>query len=297
MGILPTPGAARQAQGSIAVAYTVAEVRAAVAAARSAGRDVGLVPTMGALHEGHLSLVRRARAECAFVAISIFVNPTQFGPREDFSRYPRDLERDLSLASSAGAELAFAPATDEMYLPEHHTWVDVEDLSAGLCGAERPGHFRGVCTVVAKLLNIVQPDRAYFGQKDAQQLTIIKRMARDLNMGPQIVGCPIVREADGLAMSSRNVYLTPAQRAEAPLLNRSLLKAEESVKAGERDAAVIEQAVRSVLAEARLGEVEYVAVVDADELTPVTRIAGECLIAVAVRFGKTRLIDNTVVGG
>ncbi len=256
---------------------------------------MGLVPTMGALHEGHLSLIRQARAECAFVVVSIFVNPTQFGPRDDLSRYPRDLSRDLVLAAGAGADLVFAPPDDEMYLPGHSTWVDVEGLSEGLCGAARPGHFRGVCTVVTKLLNLCRPDRAYFGQKDAQQLAVIKRMARDLNMGVDIVACPIVREPDGLAMSSRNVYLTPEQRAQAPSLWRSLTLAEEMVGEGEHDAAALERAVRSVVAEVYLGEVEYVSVVDADNLTPVATVSGECLVALAVRFGTTRLIDNIVV--
>jgi pantoate--beta-alanine ligase len=276
----------------------IAELQAILTDVRGRGAGpVGLVPTMGALHEGHLSLVRRARGECGFVVVSIFVNPTQFGPKEDFARYPRDLDRDLSLALEAGADLVFAPADTEMYLPGHSTWVDVEGLTEGLCGASRPQHFRGVCTVVAKLLNLCNPDRAYFGQKDAQQLAVIRRMVRDLNVGVDIVGCPIVREADGLAMSSRNVYLSPEQRTQASLLRKSLQAAEELVAAGERDAVLLQVAVRAVLAEARLGEVEYVVVVDAEDLQPAETIAGGCLIAVAVRFGKTRLIDNTLVRG
>jgi pantoate--beta-alanine ligase len=279
-------------------ASTIAELHAILAQARAREEtSVGLVPTMGALHEGHLSLIRRARKECGFVVVSIFVNPTQFGPREDFARYPRDLDRDLALAAQAGADLVFAPTDAAMYPPGHSTWVDVEGLTEGLCGAVRPGHFRGVCTVVAKLLNLCRPERAYFGQKDAQQLAVIRRMARDLDMGVEIVGCAIVREADGLAMSSRNAYLSPEYRGQAHVLWRSLRAAEELVAMGERDAAVIEGAVRSGLAAADLGEVEYVAVVNAGDLQPVKTIAGECLIAVAVRFGKTRLIDNTIVRG
>ncbi len=275
---------------------TIAELHATLAEVRARdAASVGLVPTMGALHEGHLSLIRRARTECGFVVVSIFVNPTQFGPREDFARYPRDLERDLALAADAGADLVFAPTDAAMYLPGHSTWVDVEGLSEGLCGASRPGHFRGVCTVVAKLLNLCRPDRAYFGQKDAQQVAVIRRMVRDLNMGVDIVSCAIVREADGLAMSSRNVYLSAEQRAQAPLLWQSLRAAEELIAKGERDAAVIESTVRSVLAAADLGEVEYIAVVNAEDLHPLETIAGESLIAVALRFGKTRLIDNTLV--
>jgi pantoate--beta-alanine ligase len=277
---------------------TIAELRAILADVRNGGAEpIGMVPTMGALHEGHLSLIRRARAECGYVVVSIFVNPTQFGPQEDFARYPRDLDKDLALSLGAGADLVFAPADVEMYLPGHSTWVDVEGLSEGLCGVARPGHFRGVCTVVAKLLNLCDPDRAYFGQKDAQQLAVIRRMVRDLNMGADIVGCAIVREADGLAMSSRNVYLSPEQRAQAPLLRKALLVAEESIARGERDAAVIQNAVRVVLDGADLGEVEYVVVVNAEDLEPVESIAGECLVAIAVRFGRTRLIDNTLVRG
>jgi pantoate--beta-alanine ligase len=262
---------------------------------RKAGRSVGLVPTMGALHEGHLSLIRRAREENDVVVVSVFVNPTQFGPQEDYSRYPRDLSRDTALAVEAGADLVFAPAAEEMYLPGHSTWVEVEGLTDGLCGASRPGHFRGVCTVVTKLFALCRPDRAYFGQKDAQQLAVIRRMERDLNLGVDVVSCAIVREDDGLALSSRNVYLTPEERAQAVVLSRSLRAAEQLVAEGEHRAKAIEATVRQVLAEATLGEVDYVALVDAEELTPVEVIAGEVLLALAVRFGGTRLIDNTVL--
>ncbi len=276
-------------------AHTIAALRAALIEMRKAGRSVGLVPTMGALHEGHLSLIRRAREENDVVVVSVFVNPTQFGPQEDYSRYPRDLSRDTALAVEAGADLVFAPAAEEMYLPGHSTWVEVEGLTDGLCGASRPGHFRGVCTVVTKLFALCRPDRAYFGQKDAQQLAVIRRMERDLNLGVDVVSCAIVREDDGLALSSRNVYLTPEERAQAVVLSRSLRAAEQLVAEGEHRAKAIEATVRQVLAEATLGEVDYVALVDAEELTPVEVIAGEVLLALAVRFGGTRLIDNTVL--
>jgi len=276
-------------------AHTIAALRAALIEMRKAGRSVGLVPTMGALHEGHLSLIRRAREENDVVVVSVFVNPTQFGPQEDYSRYPRDLSRDTALAVEAGADLVFAPAAEEMYLPGHSTWVEVEGLTDGLCGASRPGHFRGVCTVVTKLFALCRPDRAYFGQKDAQQLAVIRRMERDLNLGVDVVSCAIVREDDGLALSSRNVYLTPEERAQAVALSRSLRAAEQLVAEGEHRAKAIEATVRQVLAEATLGEVDYVALVDAEELTPVEVIAGEVLLALAVRFGGTRLIDNTVL--
>jgi pantoate--beta-alanine ligase len=276
---------------------TIVEVRAALDPARAQGASVGLVPTMGALHEGHLSLIRAARAENDAVVVSIFVNPTQFGPSEDLERYPRDLERDHGLAERAGADLIFAPAVGEMYPERYSTWVEVEGLTAGLCGRSRPGHFRGVCTVVAKLLDICLPDRAYFGEKDAQQLAVITRMVRDLDMRVQIVPCPTVREPDGLAMSSRNTRLMPAERAQAPVLYRALSAARDLVQGGELEAAALDQAVRSVLAEAPLAEVDYVEIVRVDDLTPVTAIGGECLIALAVWFGDTRLIDNIRVRG
>jgi len=276
-------------------ALTIAALHVALARAREAGMSVGLVPTMGALHEGHLSLIRRAREEGGYVVVSVFVNPTQFGPQEDYSRYPRDLQRDTALAVEAGADLIFAPAAEEMYLPGHSTWVEVEGLTEGLCGASRPGHFRGVCTVVTKLLTLCRPDRAYFGQKDAQQLAVIKRMNRDLDLGAEIVPCAIVRENDGVALSSRNVYLTPEQRAQAVALSRSLRAAEGLVAGGERRVALLEAAVRQVLAEAPLGEIDYVAFVDAEDLTPVEAVERDVLLALAVRFGRTRLIDNTVL--
>jgi pantoate--beta-alanine ligase len=273
---------------------TVAEVRRAIGEVRRLDSSVGMVPTMGALHEGHLSLIRAARAECDTVVVSIFINPTQFGPNEDLKRYPRTLAQDRRLSQSAGASLIFCPTDEEMYPAGYSTWVDVEGLTEGLCGRARPGHFRGVCTVVAKLLNICAPDRAYFGEKDAQQLAVIRRMVRDLDMPVDIVPCPTVREADGLAMSSRNVRLTPEERAQAPALYRALSAAKEQVAGGERDAGAVDQAVRHILSQASLGVIDYVEVVDAGTLAPISVLAGECLIALAVRFegSGTRLIDN-----
>jgi pantoate--beta-alanine ligase len=271
---------------------SISEITAVLDDARGRGGRVGMVPTMGALHEGHLSLIRAARAENEVVVVSVFVNPTQFGPSEDLARYPRDLDRDSLLAGEAGADLIFNPSVAEMYLDDHTTWVEVEGLTAGLCGRTRPGHFRGVCTVVAKLFAICQPDRAYFGEKDAQQLAVIQRMVRDLNMRVEIVPCPTVREPDGLAMSSRNARLKPEHRAQAPALYRALTAAQAAVAAGETDVAAIDGLIRTVLAQAPPGEVEYVELVRAVDLKPVTRVAGECLIALAVRFGDVRLIDN-----
>lgn len=276
---------------------TVAEARQAIGDLRASGGTVGLVPTMGALHEGHLSLVRAARAENDIVVVTIFVNPTQFGPNEDFERYPRDLDRDRRLCRQAGTDLIFCPTDGEMYREGHCSWVDVEGLTSGLCGRSRPGHFRGVCTVVTKFFNICRPDRAYFGEKDAQQLAVIERMVRDLNMPLEIVRCPTVREPDGLAMSSRNERLTPEERRQAPLLYRALTRAKESIASGMRDASSVRGTIHSLLAQATLGEVDYVEIVRADDLTPVVTIEGECLVALAVRFraSGTRLIDNVRV--
>jgi pantoate--beta-alanine ligase len=274
---------------------TIGEIRAALDAARAGGARVGMVPTMGALHEGHLSLIRAARAENDVVVVSIFVNPTQFGPYEDYAKYPRNPERDLGLVEQAGGELVFKPSAEEMYAPDRSTWVEVGGLTEGLCGRSRPGHFRGVCTVVTKLFAICEPDRAYFGEKDAQQLAVIQRMVRDLNIPVEIVPCPIVREDDGLAMSSRNARLTPAARAQAPALNRALQAARAAVEGGERSATALDSIIRTVLAEAPMGEIDYVEIVRAGDLAPVTTIAGTCLVALAVRFGDVRLIDNVRV--
>lgn len=267
-------------------------VRQAVSEARAHGKSVGLVPTMGALHEGHLSLIRRARRENGFVVVSVFINPTQFGPGEDLDTYPRDLERDLELCAREGVDLVFSPTPETMYPPSYSTWVEVERITAGLCGRSRPGHFRGVCTVVTKLFNICQPDRAYFGEKDAQQLAVVQRMTSDLDWPITIASCPTVREADGLALSSRNQRLTPEARAQAPVLYRALLAGKKLIEEGERRADVLKESMQQVLAEAPLAKLDYLEVVRADDLSPVSVVTGECLIAVAARFGDVRLIDN-----
>lgn len=275
--------------------HTISETREFVRQARQAGLKVGFVPTMGYLHEGHLELVRRARAICGTVVVSIFVNPTQFGPNEDFTRYPRDLERDASMAESVGADVIFNPPVEEIYPPGHCTYVDLERLTDKLCGLSRPGHFRGVATVVAKLFNIVRPDIAFFGQKDAQQALVIKRMAADLNMDVEIVTVPTVREADGLAMSSRNVYLQPEERRAALVLSRSLRAAEEAVAAGERDPAAIRRMVTGMILGDPLVSIEYVEIYSHPDLEPVEVLSGPALLALAVRIGRTRLIDNTIL--
>jgi pantoate--beta-alanine ligase len=256
---------------------------------------LGLVPTMGFLHDGHLSLVARARAECRSVVVSIFVNPTQFGPSEDLAKYPRDLERDLRLLEAAGADLVWTPTAEVMYPPGYQTWVEVQGISQGLEGAQRPGHFRGVATVVSKLFNAVRPSRAYFGQKDAQQAAVIRQMTRDLNFPLEIVVCPIVREADGLAMSSRNVYLSPEQRRAATVLHRALREAEAAYKGGERHADTLRGVMETTLATEPLAKVQYVSCADYDTLQELTQVTGKSLLSMAVYFGKTRLIDNLVL--
>ena len=256
---------------------------------------VGLVPTMGYLHEGHLSLVRRARQDCEHVVVSIFVNPTQFGPKEDLSKYPRDLDRDLSLLEPLGVDLVWPPSSEEMYPPGYQTWVEVEGITRPLEGAMRPGHFRGVTTVVAKLFNAVQPHRAYFGQKDAQQAAVIRQMARDLSYPLEVVVCPIVREPDGLAMSSRNVYLDPEQRKAATVLYRSLCAAKEAYDDGERDAEKIRGKMKEVLASEPLAEVQYVSCADYNTLEELETVTGNALLSMAVFVGKTRLIDNMIL--
>lgn len=254
---------------------------------------LGFVATMGYLHDGHLSLVRRSCAENDLTVASIFVNPTQFGPNEDFEKYPRDEVRDLTLLREAGVAAVYLPSATEMYPPGFQTYVTVEQVTAPLEGAARPGHFRGVATVVLKLFNAVGPDRAYFGRKDAQQLRVIQRMTRDLDLGVEIVPCDIEREPDGLAMSSRNVYLTPPQRAEAPALKRSLDHAKALWESGERNADVLRRAVRSLLDDARHGEVDYVSLADDESLEELTgEVTGPALLSIVVRFGHTRLLDN-----
>ena len=261
-------------------------------ARREAKTPLGLVPTMGALHEGHLSLIRRAGAENATLAVSIFVNPTQFGPQEDYDAYPKDMDRDLALLKREGAHLVFVPSVEEMYPVGFDTWVEVGALARRLEGEYRPGHFRGVATVVTRLLNIVRPDRAYFGQKDAQQGLIIKRLNADLNLGVEIVVAPTVREADGLAASSRNIYLSPKERQEAPVLYRSLCLAQKMYEGGSRDAEAIRQAITRLIGEESLATIDYVSVADASTLEELEYIAQPALVSLAVRIGKTRLIDN-----
>jgi pantoate--beta-alanine ligase len=274
---------------------TIEGMRAACRAARRGGARLGFVPTMGALHEGHLSLIRAARATCDFVAASIFVNPKQFGPSEDLAKYPRDFERDRDLLAKEGVELLFAPSVEEMYPAGAVTWVTVEELSGKLDGLSRPGHFRGVTTVVAKLFHIVEPDAAFFGQKDAAQVAIIRRMVRDLNLPVEIVACPIVREADGLAMSSRNAYLDPAARREALVLHRALLRVKKSWEGGERNVTKLVSAGREEIAGQKSVRLDYFEIVDPANLDPVKNLDAGALVAVAAFVGSTRLLDNTLL--
>ena len=278
------------------ICTTIAEARAACREARDQGRRLGLVPTMGALHAGHLSLVRAAKHQCDAVAVSIFVNPTQFGPTEDLARYPRPFERDIHLLEQEHVDIVFAPSAEEMYPKGEATWVIVEGLSEKLDGRSRPGHFRGVTTVVTKLFHIIEPGVAFFGQKDAAQLAVIRRMVRDLNFPVEIVACPIVRESDGLAMSSRNAYLNPEDRRRALVLNRSLREVERSFSAGERTARNLIAAARQVLEQEPQVRVDHFEIVDPDTLDPVERIVGTTLVAVAAYVGTTRLIDALLLG-
>lgn len=272
-------------------------MRAASRAARLARQRVGFVPTMGALHEGHLSLVRAARAASDLVAASIFVNPTQFGPNEDLARYPRSFESDRQLLENEGVHLLFAPPVEEMYPAGSVTWVKVEELSNKLDGRSRPGHFRGVTTVVAKLFHIIEPDAAFFGQKDAAQVAIIRRMVRDLSLPVEIVVCPIVRESDGLAMSSRNAYLNPEQRKQALVLHRSLVRVQALAERGESAALKLAAAGREEFSREPSVRLDYFEIVNPDTLDPVPEVAGETLVAVAAYVGTTRLIDNLLLKG
>jgi len=274
------------------VAKTIRETREAVCAARQAGKIVALVPTMGALHDGHGQLIERARRESGLLIVSIFVNPLQFGPGEDYSRYPRPLETDLDFCRARGVDVVFNPEAPELYPEQQKTFVEVEEIPTELCGRFRPGHFRGVATVVLKLFNIVLPDRAYFGEKDAQQLRVIEQMAADLNLAVEIVPVPIVREADGLAISSRNRYLTADQRRCAPVLYQALNAAFDALCAGEREVAKVLAASERVLEREPVVRKEYLEVVDARSMRPVTTVTGPVRIAGAVWIGKTRLIDN-----
>lgn len=274
------------------IVTNIEELRSIVKWWRGEGHSVGLVPTMGYLHEGHKSLIVKAVSENDRVVVSDFVNPTQFGVNEDLSSYPRDLNRDAALCEEAGADVIFHPEPEEMYFPDNCTFVDMDRLTKGLCGKTRPTHFRGVCTVVSKLFNIVTPDRAYFGQKDAQQLAVIRRMVRDMNFGITIVGCPIVREEDGLAMSSRNTYLNPKERKAALILHESLTLGEELIRAGEKDAVKVKNAIVKHMKTEPLARIDYVEIVDGETLEPAETIEGPILAATAVYIGKTRLIDN-----
>ena len=274
------------------VVEKIKDVRATVKEWKAKGLKVGFVPTMGYLHEGHESLIKKASEENDRVVVSIFVNPIQFGPKEDLSTYPRDLDRDSKVCKSAGADIIFHPENEEMYFKDFSTFVDMNGLTDGLCGKSRPTHFRGVCTVVTKLFNIVAPDRAYFGEKDAQQLAVIKRMVRDLNIDVEIIGCPIVREKDGLAKSSRNTYLSVEERNAATILNKSLTLAKEKIQAGERDSEVIIKLIQEVINSEKLARIDYIEVVDSLSMEKVERIEKSVLVAIAVFIGKTRLIDN-----
>ena len=280
------------------IATTIAQARAQVAAWKKEGLTVGLVPTMGYLHEGHASLVDEAVRQCDRVVASDFVNPTQFGPNEDLEAYPRDFDRDCALLEEHGCAMVFHPAVEEMYAPGAATYVEIlSDMPKQLCGKTRPIHFRGVCTVVSKLFNIVTPDKAFFGQKDAQQLAIIRQMVRDLSYGIEIVGCPIVREADGLAKSSRNTYLSEAERQAALVLSESVFLGQKMVAEGETDANKIVAAMTEHIQAQPLAKIDYVSAVDGVTMDPVDRIAGTVLVAMAVYIGKTRLIDNFIVEG
>ena len=274
------------------IVESIKDVRATVKEWKAKGLKVGFVPTMGYLHEGHESLIRKASEENDRVVVSIFVNPIQFGPKEDLSTYPRDLDRDSKVCKSAGADIIFHPENEEMYFKDFSTFVDMNGLTDGLCGKSRPTHFRGVCTVVTKLFNIVAPDRAYFGEKDAQQLAVIKRMVRDLNIDVEIIGCPIVREKDGLAKSSRNTYLSVEERNAATILNKSLTVAKEKIKAGERNSAAIIKLIEETINSEKLAKIDYIEVVDSLSMEKVERIEKAVLVAIAVFIGKTRLIDN-----
>ena len=277
------------------IAKTIESVRNLVKAAHSQGKKIGLVPTMGALHIGHISLIEAAVKRCEFVVVSIFVNPTQFGPGEDFEKYPRPLDADLEICKKAGIDVVFAPAQEQMYGAENLTWINVEKLTEQLCGQSRPVHFRGVTTVCAKLFNIVEPDIAFFGQKDGQQAIVIKRMVADLNMPLEIAICPTIREPDGLAVSSRNKYLTKQQKKDATLIYKSLQKCREMIDARVTDSETIIAEMRKILSHAPSIKIEYISIVDAETLQTTDLIARQVLAAVAVRIGSARLIDNILV--
>ena len=277
------------------ISNTINQTRDQVGIWRREGKSIGFVPTMGYLHEGHLSLIQASTAQNDITIVSIFVNPTQFGPNEDLEKYPRDFVADSLLCEKAGVAMIFNPEPAQMYPQGFCSLVDITKLKYSLCGKSRPEHFQGVCTVVAKLFNIVNPDRAYFGQKDAQQLAIIKQMVNDLNFNLEIVGCPIIREQDGLAKSSRNTYLTPEQRKQATILSKSLIAAQNSIANGNLDLEEIKKAMITTIETMPLAEIDYVEIVDGKNLEPVTKFQDDILIALAVKFGATRLIDNMAI--
>jgi pantoate--beta-alanine ligase len=277
------------------VAKTIESVRKLVKAAHRKGKKIGFVPTMGALHIGHISLIESAARKCDFVVVSIFVNPTQFGPSEDFKKYPRPIKKDLAICRKAGVDVVFAPAAGRMYPRENLSWVDVKKLTEPLCGKFRQGHFRGVTTVCAKLFNIVMPDVAYFGQKDAQQAIVVKRMVADLNMPLKIVVCPTIRQADGLAVSSRNQYLTGRQKKDAAYIYKALKKSKSLIKAGTTKSKTTISEMKKILHQVPSIKIEYISIVDAETLQDVEKLTGKVLIAVAVKIGSTRLIDNILV--
>ncbi|MDF2893172.1 MAG: pantoate--beta-alanine ligase [Clostridia bacterium] len=271
---------------------TIKELKNIIRSNKKQGHSIGFVPTMGFLHEGHLSLIRAAKKENDLVVVSIFVNPTQFGVGEDFEAYPRDLDNDAKVSEAAGADVIFNPSINEMYPEKYQTYVEVLEITNKLCGLSRPTHFKGVTTVVNKLFNIVEPDRAYFGQKDAQQVAVLQKMVLDLNMNIDIIPCPIVREADGLAMSSRNTYLSPEQRNAALILSKSLFTAKDMINKGGREAAEIKETIIKMINSEPLAAIDYVEIVDALSLNDIPTLKGSILIALAVKIGKTRLIDN-----
>lgn len=274
---------------------TVEEMQQRAESLRLAGKKIGVVPTMGFLHEGHLSLIRKAKTLSDVVITTIFVNPTQFAPTEDLASYPRDLQRDLKLATEAGSEIVFHPAPEEMYPTGYLTYVSVEEMTQVLCGASRPTHFRGVTTIVAKLFNITKPHIAVFGQKDAQQALVLQRMVKDLNFDLELVIAPIVRESDGLAMSSRNLYLSAEERQQAVILSQTLEMARKAIESGENNAERIQQQIVQQIRQKPLAEIDYVSLVSTKNLQPVTKLKGEILVALAVKFGKARLIDNIII--
>ena len=275
-------------------AQRIKDVRETVKEWKKQGLTVGLVPTMGFLHEGHESLIRRSAEENDRTIVSIFVNPLQFGKNEDLETYPRDFQRDSKVCAQAGADLIFHPEPEEMYPPRFFTYTDMDTITDGLCGSDRPGHFRGVCTVVGKLFHITAPDRAYFGKKDAQQLAVIKKMVRDLNFDVEIVGCPTVREADGLAKSSRNTYLSKEERKQAVVLSQALEQTKEAIRKGERNVEVLREGLVRTISSSPLAKIDYAEFVDWEVLQPVKTLEKPALVAVAVKFGKSRLIDNYI---